>query len=129
MKIAVFLAKENFSASDQKQLAKLGQVSYTKDRKALSLNQLLAHAKNADIIVADPDNFGGFEKAKPLLTKVIKTTPKLQAVCLASTSFGWIDLGYCQKRNILVSNVPGYSRESVAEHAIALLLCQAKNFF
>ena len=58
--------------------------------------------------------------------KVIESLPDLKGICLSTTSFGWIDLDYCKKRNLPVSNVPGYSREAVAEHALALLLCLAK---
>lgn len=60
------------------------------------------------------------------MTKIMESLPNLKGVCLSTTSFGWIDLDYCKKRKIPVSNVPGYSRESVAEHALALLLCLAK---
>jgi len=58
--------------------------------------------------------------------KVIESLPNLKGICLSTTSFGWIDLDYCKKRNLPVSNVPGYSREAVAEHALAMLLCLAK---
>src|SRR3990170_5444217 len=104
MKIAAFCPKSEFSEVNQKRLASLG----------------------ADIIAIDPDNFGGFEKAKDVVTKLVETLPKLKGVALSTTSYGWIDMDYFKKRNIPVSNVPGYSRELVAEHAIALLLCLAK---
>ena len=104
MKIAAFCPKSEFSEVNQKRLASLG----------------------ADIIAIDPDNFGGFEKAKDVVTKLSETLPKLKGATLSTTSYGWIDMDYFKKRNIPVSNVPGYSRELVAEHAIALLLCLAK---
>ncbi|HLE48516.1 MAG TPA: 2-hydroxyacid dehydrogenase [Patescibacteria group bacterium] len=126
MKIAVFCPKSEFSEENQKRLASLGEVVYTDTRKELKLSDLKALASNADIIAIDPDNFGGFEKAKDVVTKLVETLPKLKGVALSTTSYGWVDLDYFKKRNILVSNVPGYSRESVAEHAIALLLCLAK---
>jgi len=104
----------------------LGEIIYSKNDKELSIENLLSIVSEAEIIVADPDNFGGFEKAKPVLMKVIESLPNLKGICLSTTSFGWIDLDYCKKRNLPVSNVPGYSREAVAEHALALLLCLAK---
>ena len=69
---------------------------------------------------------GGFEKAKPVLTKVLQSLPTLKGVCLSTTSFGWVDLDYCKKHKLPVSNIPGYSRESVAEHALAMMLFAAK---
>lgn len=129
MKIVLFNIKDRLTQDQQKTLASLGQVSYTKTLDELPLNKLLEVAKGADFIGAHPYPLGGFEKAKGTLTKIMETLPNLKGVCLTSTSFGWIDLDYVKKKKIPVSNVPGYSRESVAEHAIALLLGMAKRIF
>lgn len=129
MKVVVFNPKDSFSSEQQKRLFSLGEVMYTKTRDELPTEKLLEMAKGAEIVAADPDPLGGFEKAKDKLTKVMESLPKLRGVCLSTTSFGWVDLDYCRKRKIPVSNVPGYSRESVAEHAIAMLLASAKRIF
>ncbi len=126
MKIVIFASQSEFTGEQKKTLSNLGEVVYADKREELPLEKLLEMAKSADIIVPGPDCFGGFEKAKPLLMKVIESLPNLKGVCLSTTSFGWVDLDYCKKRNLPVSNVPGYSRESVAEHALALLLNLAK---
>ncbi|MDP2930146.1 MAG: D-isomer specific 2-hydroxyacid dehydrogenase family protein [bacterium] len=126
MKISIFLPETEFTLEQRKSLANLGEVVYVKDRSELPLDKILAMAQGSNIIVPDPDPFGGWEKARPVLMKLIELLPNLKGVCLSSTSFGWIDLDYCKKRNLSVSNIPGYSRESVAEHALALLLCLAK---
>ncbi|MDP2926695.1 MAG: NAD(P)-dependent oxidoreductase [bacterium] len=126
MKIAVFLPKTEFTPSQQAELVKLGEVVYTPSREEMPLDKLLALAAGAEIIAPDPDVFGGFAKSRPPLMKLIESLPKLKGICLSTTSFGWIDLDYCKSRNLPVSNIPGYSREAVAEHALALLLCLAK---
>lgn len=126
MKVAIFLSQSRFTPEQQKKLAGLGQTIYVKDNKELSFDEILKLAEGSEIIVPDPDPFGGFEKVKAPLMKVIESLPSLKGVCLSTTSFGWIDPDYCKKRNLPVSNVPGYSREAVAEHALALLLCLAK---
>ena len=126
MKIAIFLAQSRFTPEQQKKLTDLGQVVYVEDKKELSLEEILKFTERSNIIVPDPTPFGGFEKAKPILMKLIESLPSLKGICLSTTSFGWIDLDYCKKRNLPVSNVPGYSKESVAEHALALLFCLAK---
>ncbi len=126
MKISIFLPQALFSAELQNKLSLLGGVVYIPERKEYSLDQLLQIAADSDIIGIDPDAFGGFEKARGPLMKVIESLPNLNGISLSTTSFGWIDLEYCKKRNLPVSNIPGYSRESVAEHALALLLCVAK---
>lgn len=126
MKITVFIPQSEFTEEQRKRLSNLGDVLYTEKREELPLSQLLKIAKDAEIITPDPDAFGGFEKAKAPLTKVMESLSNLKGVCLSTTSFGWIDLDYCKKRGIPVSNVPGYSSESVAEHTLALLLALAK---
>lgn len=126
MKITIFVPKSEFTKSQQKLLSSLGEVVYVNKREELSLNKLKEIARNSDIIAPDPDCFGGFEKAKTPLSEVIKTTSSLKGICLSTTSFGWIDLDLCKKSGLSVSNVPGYSKESVAEHALAFLLCLAK---
>ena len=129
MKIVIFNPKDSFSQKLQDQLSSLGQVTYTKDRETLPLDTLLDMAKGADIVGCDPDPLGGFEKAKEKLSAIINSLPNLKGVCLSTTSFGWIDLDLCKKRQIPVSNVPGYSKESVAEQAIAFILGASKRIF
>lgn len=126
MKIVIFNPKSSFTSEQQKQLSSFGEVVYAKTREELLVPELLEMAKGAEIVGVDPDPLGGFEKAKEKLTKIMESLPNLKGVCLSTTSFGWVDLDYCKKRKIPVSNIPGYSRESVAEHALALLLCLAK---
>lgn len=126
MKIAILLPKSNFTKLQQKQLSRVGDVVYLERPIERPINELISFVKGASILAIDPDNFGGFEKAKEQLTKLLDALPQLQGLALDTTSYGWVDLTYCQQRKIPVSNVPGYSRESVAEHTLALLLCLAK---
>ncbi|MEK7113116.1 MAG: 2-hydroxyacid dehydrogenase [Patescibacteria group bacterium] len=129
MKIVIFNPKDSFTPQQQKQLSSFGEVLYTKTREALPIEKLLEMAKGAEIVGVDPDPLGGFEKAKEKLTKIMESLPNLKGVCLSTTSFGWVDLEYAKKRKIPVSNVPGYSKESVAESALAFLLGAAKRIF
>ena len=126
MKIAALIPKSEFTPEQRHKLESLGQITYTDSRREYAVNDLIELIKDAVILAADPDNLGGFEKAKPRLTQLMESLPNLRGVALASTSYGWIDLEYCRKRNVPVANVPGYSREAVAEHALGLLLALAK---
>src|SRR3989344_4397913 len=129
MKLVVFCPKSEFSIENQNRLSSLGETKYTEQRKEYPISELKKIASGANIIAIDPDNFWGFEKAKNIVTQVAETLPDLKGVALSTTSFGWVDLDYFKKRKIPVSNVPGYSRESVAEHTLALLLGLAKRIF
>ena len=129
MKIVIFNPKDDFSSEQQKTLSSLGSVIYASSRKELPVPKLLEMAKGADIVGVDPDPLGGFEKAKEKLTIIMESLPNLKGICLSTTSFGWVDLDYAKKRKISVSNVPGYSKESVAEQTIAFLLGASKRIF
>lgn len=58
--------------------------------------------------------------------KVLEKYPKLKFIATRSTGFNHVDLKYCKNKNILVSNVPDYGKNTVAEHAFALLLSISK---
>lgn len=126
MKIAIFYPKENFTEEQQKELAKTGDTVYIEKPMQHPIEYFVQLAKDANVIGIDPDNVGGFEGANEKITNILKQLPDIKGVALSTTSFGWIDRAYCRTRGIDVTNIPGYSRESVAEHTLALLLCLAK---
>lgn len=126
MKIVIFYEKKDFTPDQLKELAAVGDVTYLEPPSKRSADYFVTLSKDADFIGLDPDNVGGFEGANEKVTKILDQLPNLKGVALSTTSFGWIDREYCRKRNIDVTNIPGYSRESVAEHTLALLLCLAK---
>lgn len=53
--------------------------------------------------------------------------PNLKLIATRSTGFNHIDLDYCRKRNIVVSNVPRYGEATVAEFAFGLLLALSRH--
>jgi D-lactate dehydrogenase len=57
---------------------------------------------------------------------ILDKLPNLKLIATMTTGFDHIDLEECKNRNIIVTNVPSYSNESVAEHAIALLFTISK---
>jgi len=126
MKITVMCPKSEFSKAQQEKLAKVGEVIYTENREEYPLEKLIILAKDSDILAFDPDNIGGFEVAPERLIKLMETMPKIKGLALSTSAFGYVDFDYCNKRRIIVTNVPHYSTESVAEHALALMLGCAK---
>jgi len=54
--------------------------------------------------------------------KEIDAAPNLKYVSVLATAYGKIDTDYARKKGIVVSNVPGYATESVAELVFAVIL-------
>jgi D-lactate dehydrogenase len=58
--------------------------------------------------------------------KLLFKLPKLKFIATMSTGFDHIDMQTCRKRNIIVSNVPFYGENTVAEHTFALILALSR---
>jgi D-lactate dehydrogenase len=58
--------------------------------------------------------------------QVLEALPNLKFIATRSTGFDHIDLNACMNRGIVVSNVPSYGENTVAEHTIALLLMMSR---
>lgn len=61
--------------------------------------------------------------------EVLGHFPKLSFIAARSTGFDHIDLRACKEKGIVVSNVPAYGANTVAEHAFALLLSFSKRIY
>lgn len=59
--------------------------------------------------------------------QVIDRLPDLRLVATRSTGFDHVDLEACDARGILVSNVPFYGENTVAEHTFGLILSLSRN--
>lgn len=73
------------------------------------------------VIALDPD-IVGWEFSNELIDKI----PNLKAICLETTGYEWVDCGYCAQKGIIVTNVPHYATNSVAEKCVMMALALAK---
>ena len=80
-----------------------------------ALNESNAH-EYADVEILSPFIYSRLTRA------AIEKMPKLKMIATRSTGFDHIDTVFCDRRGIIVSNVPSYGEATVAEHVFALLL-------
>ncbi len=59
---------------------------------------------------------------------IYRHNPELKLIALCSTGYEHIDLRLAQQHGVKVCNVRHYAADSVAEHAMLLMLCLEKNF-
>ncbi|MBI4733804.1 MAG: hydroxyacid dehydrogenase [Rubrobacteridae bacterium] len=58
--------------------------------------------------------------------EVIESLPALRMIATRSTGFDHIDVAFCEEKDIVVSNVPSYGENTVAEHTFALILALSR---
>lgn len=89
--------------------------------------------KNEIVLLAEPlratnaPTFPDAEIISPFIyseldRRVLEMLPAVKLIATRSTGFDHIDIAYCGKRGIVVTNVPSYGKNTVAEHVFALLL-------
>ncbi|MEM3127001.1 MAG: hydroxyacid dehydrogenase [Candidatus Woesearchaeota archaeon] len=111
MKIAFFEIEGWEEESIKKQLPKGNDYFFSKDKLT---KENVDQVKDFEIISTFINS---------LFTKeIFDKLPNLKLITTRSTGFDHVDLAECKKRNIIVSNVPYYGENTVAEHAFALLL-------
>ncbi|NLF93448.1 MAG: D-2-hydroxyacid dehydrogenase [Oligosphaeraceae bacterium] len=75
--------------------------------------ELLERAAGAEVILTDK---------VPISAEVLAVLPDLRFVSVLATGYNIVDVPACRRHGVVVSNVPNYSTESVAQHTFALLL-------
>ena len=65
----------------------------------------------------------------PFTAELIGRHPQLRMIAVAATGTNNVDLDACRARGIVVSNIRGYARTTVPEHALALLMALSRNLF
>ncbi len=79
--------------------------------------------KISDINILSPFVYSSVDK------KIIDSLKSLKYIATRSTGFDHIDLKFCKKNNIAVSNIPTYGENTVAEHTFALILALSRRIY
>ena len=61
-------------------------------------------------------------KFNPVVKEDISRSPKLKYIGVLGTGYGKVDTSYAKTKKVTVTNIPGYSTESVAEFVFAAIL-------
>ena len=110
MKLVVLERNTVGTDIDVSMFEQFGDVRYYKNTVK---DEVEEHVKDAEIIIAN--------KA-PINEETIGKCQNVKMVCEFATGFDNVDLEYCRKRNIAVTNVVDYCTDSVAQHTFAMAL-------
>lgn len=86
-----------------------GAVVYDRTPKEL----IVERAKDAELVLTNKT---------PLTAETIKQLPKLRYIGVLATGYDVVDVAAAAERGIVVTNIPAYSTDSVAQLVFALLL-------
>jgi glycerate dehydrogenase len=110
MKKIVILDGKTLGELDFGLLNEFGEVDYY---DMTDSNQVIERIKDANIIITN----------KVILNQSnLKEAKSLELICESATGYNNIDIEYAKKNNIAVTNVAGYSTQTVAQHTFATLL-------
>lgn len=89
------------------------RTSYSTSEKDL----IISRAKEAEVL---------FTNKTPLSAEILKALPKLKFICVLATGYNIVDINTAKELGIIVTNIPSYGTNAVAQMTIALLLemCQ-----
>ena len=110
MKKIVVLDGKTLGNVDYIKLNEFGQVVYY---DMTYKNQTAERIEDADIVLTNKVELRECD---------LKNAKKLKLICEMATGYNNIDVDYARKNNIAVTNVAGYSTNTVAQHTFAMLL-------
>lgn len=113
-----------FFEADDKDRAFLGE-RFGSD-EAIFVSEALASPETAAKYGAQAEIVSVFVHSR-LTADVLEEMPNLKMVATRSTGFDHVDPPTVRARGIVVSNVPAYGENTVAEHTFALILALSRN--
>ena len=99
-----------------KRLRSLGDLEVFEDPPDTS-DELIERIRDADIVIVGWSN---------LTRSVIDSAERLRMISIWATTCHYADLEAARERGIVVTHVPGYATEAVAEYTFALLLAAVR---
>ncbi len=110
MKLVVLERNSVGTDIDVSSFEQFGEVTYYRNTVKENVEE---HIDDADIVIAN--------KA-PMNEETLKNCPNVKLICEFATGYDNVDLEYCKKRGIVVTNVVDYCTASVAQHTFAMAL-------
>lgn len=122
MKIIILSPNADLLFTDELKgkIKSVGEAVFIKDIKHL-LDVPELYDNEQKIVAIDPD-FCEWNVPKEVIGKM----KNVQAICLQTTSFSWIDTNEAKKQGIPVMNLRGFSTEAVAEWAFMMAINVAR---
>lgn len=83
-------------------------------------DQVAARIADADVVITNK---------VPISAAALATAPRLKLVAVAATGYDVVDVAACTTAGVTVCNIRNYARNTVPEHAFALILALRRSLF
>jgi lactate dehydrogenase-like 2-hydroxyacid dehydrogenase len=120
MKLYIYSKKEDFTQKQSMSLeGQYDEIIFISENDY----SYLLEDDSEKVIAIDPDIV---EWQFP--NEIIDRIQNVKAICLQSTGYEWVDCKNCSEKGIIVTNVPHYASNAVAEKSLFMALALAKKF-
>jgi lactate dehydrogenase-like 2-hydroxyacid dehydrogenase len=120
MEIYVISTDKDFTTKQKERLDSLGKVIFCDSLDKFLKSGVLK--SRAEKIIAIRPSFCDYSFSNEIIDKI----NNLKAISVYTTSCHYLDLDYCKKKGIVVTNTPGYATDAIAEYLYFLALCCLK---
>ena len=121
MSVRVLVATRSFGSTSQKPWEVLTQAGYEVIRADMSQKmteqRLIALLDDVDAAIIG---------VVPMTALVFESAPRLKVVSMHGVGVDHVDLGAAARRSVIVANCPGANDQAVADLAIGLMVCLAR---
>lgn len=121
-KMAVITAagREAFTEEQASRLERAADVTFSSAVGPLSSDELVRRLSDADYAGLTP-------RSVPVIDgSWVSRLPRLKGIAVFATGVDYIDMEWMERHGITVSHLPDYSTESVAEHALGMMLAMSR---
>ncbi len=120
MEIYVISSDKDFSKKQLERLNDLGKVIFCDSLPKFLKSGVLR--SRAEKIIAIRPTFCDYT----FTNEIIDSIKNIRAISVYTTSCHYIDLEYCKRKGIVVTNTPGYATDAIAEYLYFLAMCCLK---
>jgi D-3-phosphoglycerate dehydrogenase len=103
------------------EIDKFSTIAEVKSVAIPSQEELIRQIHDVDLLVADVD--------LKVDRDVLKAATQLRVIACTATGVDYVDIVEATRKGIVVTNLPDYSVEAVAEHTLALMFCLSRNIY
>jgi len=121
-KIAVITARgrDSFTEEQARRLEAVADVTFSAAEGPLPMDELVSRLDGMDYAGLTP-------RSVPVIDgSWLSRLPRLKGIAVFATGVDHVDLEWLERHGVAVSRLPDYSTESVAEHAIGLMLAMSR---